>query len=46
MPTWDEAKRLKYIRDHKIDFVGCETIFLMVRSQSWKMIGIGTVSYV
>ena len=27
MPTWDETKRKKNIRDHKIDFVGCETIF-------------------
>ena len=27
MPTWDETKRQKNIREHKIDFVGCEAIF-------------------
>ncbi len=27
MPTWDETKRRTNIRDHHIDFVGCETIF-------------------
>jgi uncharacterized protein len=27
MPTWDETKRRTNIRDHKIDFVGCEAIF-------------------
>ena len=27
MPTWDEKKRLLNIRDHGIDFVGCEVIF-------------------
>ena len=27
MPTWDEAKRKKNVRDHGIDFDGCETIF-------------------
>ena len=27
MPTWDETKRQRNIRDHKIDFEGCETVF-------------------
>jgi uncharacterized protein len=27
MPTWDEAKRKKNLRDHGIDFQGCEAIF-------------------
>ena len=27
MPTWDEAKRQANIRDHGIDFVGCEAVF-------------------
>ena len=27
MPTWDEAKRLSNIKDHALDFTGCEVIF-------------------
>ena len=27
MPTWDEAKRQDNIRDHGLDFEGCEAIF-------------------
>lgn len=27
MPTWDENKRLLNIKDHGLDFVGCEAIF-------------------
>ena len=27
MPTWDEAKRRDNIRDHGLDFPGCEAIF-------------------
>ena len=27
MPTWDEPKRIRNIRDHKLDFVGCEAVF-------------------
>jgi uncharacterized protein len=27
MPTWDEAKRLSNIKDHELDFIGCEVIF-------------------
>ena len=27
MPTWDEAKRLRNIKVHELDFVGCETVF-------------------
>jgi uncharacterized DUF497 family protein len=27
MPTWDEAKRLRNIKVHGIDFVGCEAVF-------------------
>ena len=29
MPTWDEAKRKRDIRDHGYDFVGCEAVFDM-----------------
>jgi uncharacterized protein len=27
MATWDEAKRLSNIKDHDLDFVGCEAVF-------------------
>ncbi len=27
MATWDEAKRLKNIKDHGLDFAGCEAIW-------------------
>ena len=27
MVTWDESKRLLNIKDHKMDFVGCEAVF-------------------
>jgi uncharacterized DUF497 family protein len=27
MATWDEAKRLSNIKDHELDFVGCEAVF-------------------
>jgi uncharacterized DUF497 family protein len=27
MITWDENKREQNIRDHELDFVGCETVF-------------------
>lgn len=27
MTTWDERKRLKNIKDHGFDFVGCEAIW-------------------
>lgn len=27
MPTWDEPKRLRNIKDHGLDFVGCEAVF-------------------
>ena len=27
MPTWDEPKRLRNIRDHGLDFIGCEAVF-------------------
>ena len=27
MPTWDESKRLRNIKDRKLDFVGCESVF-------------------
>ena len=27
MVTWDEPKRLLNIKDHEMDFVGCETVF-------------------
>jgi uncharacterized protein len=27
MPTWDEKKRLTNLRNHGLDFVGCETVF-------------------
>jgi uncharacterized protein len=27
MPTWDEAKRRKNLRDHGLDFEGCEALF-------------------
>ena len=27
MPTWDENKRLSNIKDHGLDFVGCEVVF-------------------
>jgi uncharacterized protein len=27
MPTWDELKRQSNIRDHALDFEGCEAVF-------------------
>jgi uncharacterized protein len=27
MVTWDEPKRLLNLKDHAIDFVGCEVVF-------------------
>lgn len=27
MPTWDEAKRRRNLREHGLDFVGCEALF-------------------
>ena len=27
MPTWDEAKRLRNIKTHGLDFAGCEAVF-------------------
>jgi uncharacterized protein len=27
MPTWDKTKRLSNIKDHGLDFEGCEVIF-------------------
>ena len=27
MPTWDEPKRLRNIKAHGLDFVGCEAVF-------------------
>jgi uncharacterized protein len=27
MPTWDESKRYSNIKDHKLDFEGCEAVF-------------------
>ena len=27
MPTWDESKRLRNIKVHGLDFVGCEAVF-------------------
>jgi uncharacterized protein len=27
MPTWDPPKRLSNIKDHGLDFVGCEVVF-------------------
>jgi uncharacterized DUF497 family protein len=27
MPTWDEPKRHRNIKDHGLDFVGCEAVF-------------------
>ena len=27
MPTWDEAKRLRNIKSHGLDFIGCEAVF-------------------
>ena len=27
MPTWDEAKRLRNVKVHELDFVGCEAVF-------------------
>ena len=27
MPTWDEPKRLRNIKNHGLDFVGCEAVF-------------------
>jgi uncharacterized DUF497 family protein len=27
MPTWDEAKRLRNIKIHGLDFAGCEAVF-------------------
>ncbi len=27
MPTWDEAKRRKNLREHGLDFEGCEALF-------------------
>jgi hypothetical protein len=27
MVTWDDPKRLLNLKDHKLDFVGCEAVF-------------------
>ena len=27
MATWDESKRLRNIKNHKLDLVGCESVF-------------------
>lgn len=27
MPTWDEAKRRRNLREHGLDFAGCEVLF-------------------
>jgi len=27
MPTWDEAKRLRNLKNHELDFLGCEAVF-------------------
>lgn len=27
MPTWDEAKRQSNLKDHGLDFAGCEAVF-------------------
>ena len=27
MPTWDEPKRQSNLKDHELDFVGCEALF-------------------
>lgn len=27
MPTWDEAKRRRNLREHGLDFTGCEALF-------------------
>ena len=27
MPTWDEPKRLRNVKNHGLDFVGCEAVF-------------------
>ena len=27
MATWDESKRLRNIKNHELDFVGCESVF-------------------
>ena len=27
MPTWDETKRRRNIKDHQLDFLGCESVF-------------------
>ena len=27
MPTWDERKRKSNIKNHELDFVGCEAVF-------------------
>jgi uncharacterized protein len=27
MPTWDETKRLTNIKNHGLDFAGCEAVF-------------------
>jgi len=27
MPTWDEPKRLRNLKVHGLDFIGCETVF-------------------
>ncbi len=27
MPTWDEPKRLRNIKVHGLDFIGCEAVF-------------------
>ena len=27
MPTWDEPKRQSNLKDHELDFVGCEAVF-------------------
>ncbi len=28
MPTWDESKRLRNIKRHGLDFIGCEAVFV------------------
>ena len=27
MPTWDERKRQSNLKDHGLDFLGCEAVF-------------------
>ena len=34
MPTWDETKRRRNIKDHGIDFVGCEVV-LPTNAAQW-----------